>query len=211
MDRSPVNKSLSYKPFKDLKAKPARPAKRPASEAPDPEADLEFFKNAMADVKEIREFRRMDSGKPGPAPRRAVPEWQEALIELRKIVAGQAGITLSDTDEYIEWASPKAAADIAKRLHGGEFAVQDTLDLHGFTLADAENAFADFFRDALRRRLFCIKVIHGRGLRSPNGPVLKEAVLGWLKGPYRKKIWAYSTAKGSDGGLGATYIILKKG
>jgi DNA-nicking Smr family endonuclease len=77
------------------------------------------------------------------------------------------------------------------------------------TLCEAEEALISFFRDAVKRRLFCIKVIHGRGLRSPNGPVIKEALKQWLHGPFRKWVMAYASAKDCDGGLGATYIMLK--
>jgi DNA-nicking Smr family endonuclease len=94
-------------------------------------------------------------------------------------------------------------------LHEGDFSVQDFIDLHGMTLAEAEEAFSFFFRDSLRKHLFCVKVIHGRGLRSPGEPVLKTALVKWLQGTFRKRILAYATAKDCDGGLGATYIILK--
>ncbi|MEW6002370.1 MAG: Smr/MutS family protein, partial [Nitrospirota bacterium] len=81
--------------------------------------------------------------------------------------------------------------------------------LHGTTLNEAEEAFGLFFKNAIKKGLFCVKVIHGRGLKSPKGPVLKEALKTWLQGPFRKWVLAYATAKDCDGGLGATYIILK--
>ena len=99
--------------------------------------------------------------------------------------------------------------DIAWRLHQGDFSVQDYIDLHGMTLSEAEEALCLFFREAIKKRLFCVKVIHGRGLRSPRGPVLKEALKRWLQGSFKKWVLAYSTAKDCDGGLGATYLILK--
>ena len=109
----------------------------------------------------------------------------------------------------MEWAAPEMKKETAKKLHQGRFSVQDSIDLHGMSLAEAEHALTLFLREALRKRLFCIKVIHGRGLRSPNGPVLKEALQRWLHGPFRKWVLAYASAKGCDGGLGATYIIIK--
>ncbi|MGB9761249.1 MAG: Smr/MutS family protein [Caldimicrobium thiodismutans] len=51
--------------------------------------------------------------------------------------------------------------------------------------------------------------MHGRGLSSKGKPVLKEKVREWLeKGPYRKYILAYASAKPCDGGPGATYVLL---
>jgi len=149
---------------------------------------------------------------PSDPPPRIVPrnlKPDNTLDILREIVSGKRRIRLSDTAEYMEWVSPNMRKDIVRRLHQGKFSVQDSIDLHGLNLDDAEEAFHAFFMEAFRRRLFCIKVIHGRGLRSPNGPVLKNALKKWLHGGIRKRIIAYSTAQDCDGGLGATYIILK--
>ncbi|KJU85869.1 smr domain-containing protein, partial [Candidatus Magnetobacterium bavaricum] len=95
-------------------------------------------------------------------------------------------------------------------LHEGMYSVQDFLDLHGCTLAEAELIISGFIKESIRKGYRCIKVIHGRGLRSPNGPVLKSALVKWLSGQMRKYIMAFATAPQYDGGLGALYILLKK-
>jgi DNA-nicking Smr family endonuclease len=171
-------------------------------------SDDEIFREAMADVKEIKEFRKITPKKP-PKFRQPPTGKDNSLEILREIIQGERKINLSDTGEYIEWINPKIRKDISEKLHHGHFSVQDYIDLHGMTLSEAEEAFSSFFRGALNKKLFCVKVIHGRGLRSPNGPVLKQAFIRWLKGSYRKHVLAYSTAKDCDGGLGATYILLK--
>ncbi|MBF0554323.1 MAG: Smr/MutS family protein [Nitrospirae bacterium] len=86
--------------------------------------------------------------------------------------------------------------------------MQDYLDLHGYTLEEAEIMAGEFIRDSVRRRLRCVKIIHGRGLRSPSGPVIKDALMRWLTGR-RKYVKAFATARGCDGGLGAVYVLLK--
>jgi len=205
--------TLSYNPFKRVKIDQAKlprsgkvQTRTKIQEAG--KSDEEVFSEAMADVREIREFREMPVSKiPKKTPPR--PKEDDAILVLKEIVSGKAKIRLSDTSEYIEWAGPGIAGDILERLHEGQFAVQDSIDLHGLTLSEAEEAFFAFFSEALRKGLFCIKVIHGRGLRSPRGPVLKEAVARWLSGPLRKSVRAFTSARDCDGGLGATYIILK--
>lgn len=199
----------SYTPFKGLKdifknnVPPAPPKERIKIKT-----DQEIFSEAMADVKEIKEFRKIPPKIPPKI--KPVPVTKDDSVEiLRQIVSGEGKIKLSDTGEYIEWVSPDVRKDIAQKLHEGNFSVQDHIDLHGMTEVEAEEAFSAFFREALKKRLFCIKVIHGRGLRSPQRPVLKEALKKWLHSTFRKSVLAYSTAKDCDGGLGATYIILK--
>lgn len=186
----------------------APPCGRKKSESP--KSDDEIFREAMADVREIKEFREIPFRKAPEIRPRACRE-DDTLSALREIVSGKRKIRLSDTGEYIEWTFHGSRRDIAGRLHRGDFSVQDFIDLHGMTLGEAEEALRCFFRESARRRLFCVKIIHGRGLRSPQGPVLKEALKGWLHGTLRKWTAAYATARDCDGGLGAVYIILKSG
>ena len=170
--------------------------------------DQEIFSEAMADVREIKEFREIPFQK-SPRNRPRVVQGDNSVEVLRQIVEGKEKIRLSDTGEYMEWTCPSLRGNISRRLHEGCFAVQDCIDLHGMTVGEAEEALNVFFIGAIRKRLSCIKVIHGRGLRSPRGPVLKEALSKWLHGSFRKWVLAYATAKDCDGGLGATYIILR--
>ncbi len=170
--------------------------------------DEEIFQEAMAGVKEIKEFREIPFGR-APEIKPRLLRRDDTLEVLREIVSGKRKIRLSDTGEYMEWMMPELRRDITKRLHHGAFSVQDCIDLHGMTVCEAEESLEHFFMEAVRKRLSCVKVIHGRGLRSPGGPVLKEALRDWLHGSFRKWTAAYATARDCDGGLGATYIILK--
>ncbi len=67
-----------------------------------------------------------------------------------------------------------------------------------------------FIGASFKKGLRCIKIIHGRGLRSTQGARLKEAVVKRLSGHYRKDIIAYVTARQCDGGLGALYVLLRR-
>ncbi len=134
---------------------------------------------------------------------------EEAMDTLREIVAGRRAVNLPDTQEYVEWVNEDYRGDIARPLHEGRFSVKDCLDLHGMSVEESEEEVEAFFREAIKRRHKCIKIIHGRGLRSPRGPVLKETLVKRLSGKYRKYLLAFVTARQCDGGLGALYILLK--
>jgi len=200
---------LTYTPFKGLKAALENrhfPLREPNNV--EVRSDEEIFREAMSDVREIPEFRRI-------LPKHTTKvdllpcQKDDTLDVLNRIVKGETKMRLSDTAEYIAWVRPHMRKDIIEKLHRGDYSVQDSIDLHGMTLIEAEEALSYFFRQAIQKRLFCVKVIHGRGLRSPQGPVLKEALKKFLHRAFSKWILAYATAKHSDGGLGATYIILK--
>jgi DNA-nicking Smr family endonuclease len=132
----------------------------------------------------------------------------EVLKTLEEIVSGKRPVKLQHTQEYVEWANKDYRGGVVKNLHEGRFSVQDTLDLHGTVMEEAETLVCSFLKEARRKSFRCIKIVHGRGLRSPNGPVLKKAVIRWLSVHYRKQVIAFATARQCDGGLGALYVLL---
>ncbi|HMK56668.1 MAG TPA: Smr/MutS family protein [Dissulfurispiraceae bacterium] len=208
---------FSFRPFKNLgtiivpETVDSTPDSSSASEAcPD---DEELFLAEMKGVREIKEFRRLPVHRKVPAPVRMPPDSDsETLKTLEEISEGRRPIRLSDTQEYVEWANARSgcAAAVACKLHEGRFAVQDFLDLHGFTVEEAEDRIGEFLAASLRKGLRCVKIIHGRGLKSPKGPVLKESLVKWLSGRYRRNVIAFATARRCDGGLGALYVLLRQ-
>ena len=174
-------------------------------------SDEQTFLNAMKEVQEIKEFRSMPvHHKKRKIPTRIHGESQNAALKgLEDIVRGRQYIDLSNTQEYVEWVHPDFSDHFLNDLHDGRYSVQDCLDIHGLILDEAEIEVDRFIRKSITKSLRCIKIIHGRGLRSPNGPVLKSAVVHWLSRRFRKFIVAFVTARRCDGGLGALYILLK--
>lgn len=169
----------------------------------------DVFRDAMKEVREIREFREMAVGRrPSSTPRKSRGLRDEGLAELEGIISGKLTIRLADTQEFVEWVNPKYSRELIRELHRGKFAVQDCIDLHGLVLDEAEDALRDFLAEAKLRGYRCIKIIHGRGLRSPKGPVLKNSVVSFLSSCYRKHVIGFSSARRNDGGLGAIYVLL---
>ncbi len=206
--------SSFYHPFKDLKKlikKKKKKAAPPDTAKSVPVSDEMTFMNAMKEVTEIREFRELPLN-----PKKRESESytarsldREAVTALEEIVNGKRPVRLPDTPEYIEWINKDYRDIIVSRLHKGHYAIQDCLDLHGVILEDAEDEVDRFLKESIKNRHKCIKIIHGRGLRSAKGPVLKEAVIRLLSKRYRKHIVAFVSARQCDGGLGALYVLLQ--
>jgi DNA-nicking Smr family endonuclease len=94
-------------------------------------------------------------------------------------------------------------------LREGRFSVKKTLNLRGMFVEEAKIAFEEFLREAIINGDNCVLIIHGRGLSSKKEPVLKTKVKEWLeRGPFRKYVMAFCSARPCDGGLGATYVLL---
>jgi len=181
-----------------------------AAEPPDEAA---VFVEAMKDVKKV-DARRNRVARPrkagaqiGAATPCARQGDRPTMDELLREASPLNVVNLPEYIEgYVEGTSPLAL----EKLRGGAFSVQKALDLHGFTSTQAFDAFHLFLEEAVQSGLRCVKVIHGRGLKSRRGPVLKEKLKEWLvRAMHRKWVVAFASSGMSDGGPGATTILLR--
>ena len=212
------NRAFNNRPFDKLKKELERRQAEPApSPPPRPEVpsltEEELFDDAMTDVREIVAFWVLPCAKTSkrtaPSREKGDPD-KDALAILGQIAEGSHPINLSDTQEYIEWTNPAVNGTVIGKLHSGHFSVQGYLDLHGFAGDEVNEELDRFLSEAFRKDWRCVKIIHGRGLRSVKGPVLKDAVARRLIGRYRKQIIAFVSARQCDGGLGAVYVLLRR-
>ena len=207
--------------FKDLKKK-VRDSEKAAKRVEVKEQEIvdvipddeRYFNEAMSDVTPIQ---RDGRGKiPGhgknirpshPAP----DEEQEVMAHLQNLIKGSIEMDITFSDEYIEGAVSGVSRKIMKRLKKGEIPIGDHIDLHGLTKQKAEKEVRDFLVKSHRLGLRCVLIIHGRGLNSPDSfPVLKERLPVWLnRGPVRRIVLAFATARPYDGGTGAIYVLLR--
>jgi DNA-nicking Smr family endonuclease len=98
-------------------------------------------------------------------------------------------------------------SSVLRKLRRGDYRVQGEIDLHGLNVGEAKQALRQFLALALMRRWRCVRIVHGKGLRSGHrGPVLKGMVGATLRklGP----VLAYVSARQVDGGTGALYVLL---
>jgi DNA-nicking Smr family endonuclease len=108
----------------------------------------------------------------------------------------------------LSWRRDGIPQDTLRRLRRGEWALQDHLDLHGLKVEEARSLLASFLNGSVKRCLRCIRIVHGKGLRSASGePVLKRKVAGWLA--QRDEVLAYVQARQEDGGGGAVMVLLR--
>lgn len=97
----------------------------------------------------------------------------------------------------------------AERLRRGKHPIEDRLDLHGMTQAEAHRALGAFIRAARAAGKRCVLVITGRG--GGGEGVLRRAVPRWLDEPeFRPHLLAIAAAQPRDGGAGALYVMLRR-
>jgi DNA-nicking Smr family endonuclease len=177
-----------------------------------PVSDNELFDDAMKGVKATD---HSDSHWEHKTPRISPPPKLdpdvEAQLVLQDLVKGGGEFRISDTPEYMEGISRGVSRELVRRLHQGDFSIQARLDLHGFTVKEAEEKMHAFLWDSLNRGYRCVMIVHGRGLSSPDYPKLKEKARELLSsGHWGKWIIAFTSARMCDGGTGATCVLLRK-
>ena len=96
-----------------------------------------------------------------------------------------------------------------------------SLDLHGFTLEEANKKVEKFIRNSYEKKISKLIVVTGKGLHSNNDKdpyiskdlgILKHSVPNFIRNnsELMSMIFDIKDAKIQDGGSGAFYIFLKK-
>ena len=177
--------------------------------ATEPEPDPEgTFHDAMRDVVPLARPARVEHRlpRPDPVPRQRMRDERAVLHEsLTTYARPDAGVASGDELVYVRTGVP---AHVLRRLRRGHWVVQDDLDLHGMTSSEARAATGSFLAECVQRGIRCVRIVHGKGLRSPNRqPVLKRKLGHWLM--VRDEVLAFCEARPVDGGSGAVIVLLR--
>jgi DNA-nicking Smr family endonuclease len=169
-----------------------------------PQSDELAFREAVADATPLA-----PTGRIAISPARRQPYPYQSIQDERRAL--EESLERWDQDAEIGdelcFLRPGLSQQILKKLRRGHWVVQDQLDLHGLNRFEARDMLSTFFNQCRQRGLRCVRVIHGKGLRSPNGePVLKRTVALWL--PLREEVLAFCQARFQDGGSGAVIVLL---
>jgi DNA-nicking Smr family endonuclease len=204
------------RPFANLpafvKEKQIRLDKDPPLPKPDPAPDNDehLFSEAMEGVRSIStRGNRIRAKVPPSIISQPCKETEEDRL-LQSVFTDGNFINVTNLPEYMEGYAEGVSPLVMEKLRNGEFSVQQVVDLHGLSIESARETFEYFLGEAIRNNLKCIKVIHGRGLKSKREPIIKDHLKTWiLRAMHRKWITAFSNAIMPDGGPGATYILLR--
>jgi DNA-nicking Smr family endonuclease len=195
--------------------KHAWPRRRPAPTPPaTPEQDVpapddrDAFLKAVADAAPLRPLDRVVHPPPEvpPVPVQTLLDEHEALADT---LSGDIPYELHlETGEALVFTRDGIGRDVLRKLRRGHWVVQSQLDLHGLRSDEARLALGLFLADCRGAGLRCVRIVHGKGLRSRNRePVLKGKVARWLAS--RDEVLAYCEARPADGGGGALVVLLR--
>ena len=175
-------------------------------EALDPE-DRALFRESVGDVQPLSSDRVVPD-QPGPEPvaRKRREESEQARLDL---ASGAADPEPAETGEEVFWCRQGIQHRVRRQLRSGQLPVEAAVDLHGLRVEEAREALGGFLRRALGHGHRCVRVVHGKGRRSPLGQgILRAKVQRWLA--RREEVLAFASCIPSDGGTGAVYVLLRR-
>jgi len=209
---------FSARPFKALKGFVPQ---APPSEAPTPpkrepggdEDDAALFREAMSGTKRIDPLAELESEHRSSGPVRtpnAPDDDASAELFLKAMnTIGTAAIRAEETDPE-EGTTPRSSSSRMRQLKRGTIRISQELDLHGCLKDEALRLLDRFIAGAAARGQQAVLVITGKGLNSPEGPVLQGAVAAWLREQGRGMVAEFLPAPRDRGGSGAFVVFLKR-
>lgn len=173
------------------------------SDEPD---EKRLFREAVRDARRLRAHPRVAPPKPRPRARFARLDDLAALKESLELAPGDL---LVETGDELSFRRAGVQDAVLRKLRRGQYRVEAELDLHGLTVAQAKMELRSFLEGMFRSGVRCVRIIHGKGLRSGHrGPVLKHTANVLLQ--RTGAVLAFTSARPVDGGTGAIYVLLSR-
>jgi DNA-nicking Smr family endonuclease len=178
------------------------PELKPRKVAREPHpADAELFRRAVADATPLPARNEVKHGKPRPQPRKRPQHHTEHDLSDYLPYTHEPG-------QPLKFNRPGVQQHVVRGLRRRGASVHAELDLHGFTIAAARRELVSFLNACARSGLRCVRIVHGKGLRSATGEgVLKGMVASWLA--QRPDVLAFHEAAAAEGGSGAVVVLLR--
>jgi DNA-nicking Smr family endonuclease len=147
---------------------------------------------------------------PAAAEERIDDEAHGRALFLQAVGTIGTAVHRDATTDLDEEAPTRSSSSRMRQLKRGTIRISEELDLHGFLKDDALRRLEQFTASAYARGLQAVLVITGKGLNSPDGPVLPGAVAAWLREQGKGMVAEVHAAPRDRGGSGATVVFLKK-
>lgn len=141
----------------------------------------------------------------------AVPPTRAGRSTQRSMLPPEVRLAVEGDGRRYAARAPGVSLSQVAELRTGSVHLEASIDLHGLTVDVALRELRAFLLESRtlgRRRVL---VVHGKGTHSEHGAPLREAVVSSLLGEASGLVHAFATAAASDGGDGATVVMLRGG
>ncbi len=218
----PKPKEFHVTPFGSLKgisvpeAEPAEPIRPAANNVPETaDNGLDLFLQAVSDVRPFQASGIKPERAGSHPPQKTGRKTGEDLLVVEEGAflqeIGRLNLDKKFTDSTIDESEMQPlAGNRLRQVKRGVVSVSHQLDLHGLTREEALEALPRFLHSAQQKGQKAVLVITGKGIHSPEEPVLHQAVSSWLRDAGRKTVVEFSPAPREMGGSGAYVVFLRK-
>jgi len=189
--------------------------------------DSSLFKQAMQSVKPLKKLKTIPltppkSQPPIKMPSISLPQSFDNLNTqyysvVKKAPTFQPCITINYThnlddnitsQSILKFNTQNISAKQLEKLIKGQFAIDARIDLHGIDRFEAQERLNRFINHAKSHGIRNLLVIHGKGSKHGETPILKSHIYKWLQN--NPLLLAMHSAHPKHGGSGALYVLLKK-
>ncbi|MDB2679528.1 Smr/MutS family protein [Methylophilaceae bacterium] len=169
----------------------------------------DIFRDAVKGVKPLKIKSpkiQKTVNKPKPIAKKFLEDEKKALLDT---LSDDFITSENESGEELRYLKKGHSPDILNKLKKGYWVTQKSIDLHGLISEEAKAYIVNFIGECKKKKIRCIKIIHGKGLRSFNKePVLRNKVKNWLA--QKDEVIAYIEAPRHDGGSGAVLVLLRE-
>ena len=166
------------------------------------ESEIALFRQAVKDAKPIK-YKKMEIEKQKPCVKKRVSV-EEVYFESPPFLEKIASVS---SEEVLSFCRPGVQHKIFKKLKKGDFEIEAIADFHGMTVEEAWKAFQFFLNFSFSKYYRCVCIVHGKGGRGGELPILKNRINMWLR--ETEGVLAFHSAV-KKGGTGAVNVLLKK-
>jgi DNA-nicking Smr family endonuclease len=168
--------------------------------------DARLFREAIGDVRPMQSVESVPE-RPRPEPHPHMRDADEAAVPAEMLLFDYDPADL-EVGEELSFLRDGYPPKLLKQLKRGQFSIQAEVDLHQMNAAAAQLTIAEFLAECRHDGVRCVRIIHGKGLRSKaHGPVLKGLTDKLLR--RRDDVVAFASARPMQGGTGAVVVLLK--
>lgn len=168
--------------------------------------DKALFRKMMETVRPLKQSKKL----PFTETKSEKPQ-----IRTTPIISPSPSYYLSDhysdevaSDSILSYSKSSIPHKRLSQLKTGKIPWQGRLDLHGLNSDVARDALCQFIDKQYNLGNRCVLIIHGKGGRHGEAPVLKNLVNHWLQ--QLPQILAFHSALPREGGSGAVYVLLQR-
>lgn len=180
---------------------------RPRPPAAADEDDRRLFREAVGPVRDLsvdEDLLRASLPPPLPLPKQSLADERKVVDEL---LLSDESLSGAASGEVLNHLQPGYPPKLLRQMRRGQFVINAEIDLHALSVARARPILVEFLTQCRNRRQRCVRVIHGKGLRSPDGSVIKALTERILR--QRSEVIGFTSAPPAQGGTGAVLVLLK--